>query len=60
MPTEHFYWYSIITGVRIGSNDKTKYGFTSTYGFDGKGGAQTYQAPAMFDSGTTFILIPME
>jgi len=42
MPTEHFHWYSVITGVRIGSNDKTKYGFTSTYGFDGKGGEQTY------------------
>ena len=38
MSTEHFFWYAIITGVRIGRNSITKYGFTSTYGFYGKGG----------------------
>ena len=42
MPTEHFFWYSTITGVRIGKNDKTNYGFTSSYGFDGKGGSSTF------------------
>lgn len=42
MPSEHFFWYAAITGFRIGYNEKTKHGFTSTYGYNGKGGPSTY------------------